>query len=53
MVSMGLVELMIVALGLLISLAIPTVALVVGVLIYRRLGRIEEALRQREEDSRG
>lgn len=48
MVSIGFVELVVAALGLLISLMIPTAALVVGVLIYRRLGRIEEVLRQRE-----
>ena len=45
MFAVGVVELIIVALVLLISLSIPTVTLVIAILIYRKLQRIEERLR--------
>lgn len=48
MLSMGFAELLIAVLVLLISFTMPTAVLVVGVLIYRRLGRIERALERRE-----
>lgn len=48
MFAVGVVELIIVALILLISLSIPTVTLVVAILIYRKLQRIEERLRLEE-----
>ncbi len=48
MMSLGFVELVVLLLGLGVSLIIPTVALVMAVLIYRKLTRIEELLRERE-----
>lgn len=49
MAMLGVVELVIVLMMLLISLTIPTAVLVFAVLIYRKLGRIEEALSHRDE----
>ena len=48
MFAVGVVELIIVALMLLISLSIPTATLVVAILVYRKLQRIEERLRLEE-----
>ncbi len=45
----GAVELLIVAIMLLISLAIPTAVLVFAILIYRKLDRIERALGNGEQ----
>jgi len=49
MVQLGFLELIIIAMISLVSLAIPTATFVIGVLIYRRLTRIEHMLNQREE----
>ena len=48
MFAVGVVESVIVALMLLISLSIPTATLVVAILVYRKLQRIEERLRLEE-----
>jgi hypothetical protein len=48
MSSIGIVELALVGLISFVSLAIPTATLVVAILIYVRLSRIERALNQRE-----
>jgi hypothetical protein len=48
MSTIGFLELGIVALISLISLAIPTATFVMAVLIYRKLSRIEQALNRRE-----
>jgi hypothetical protein len=44
MLSIGILELVIVSLISLVSLAIPTTTLVIAVLIYRKLERLEHAL---------
>jgi hypothetical protein len=48
MSSIGIVELVLVGLISLAGLAIPTATLVVAILIYSKLGRIERALNRRE-----
>ncbi len=44
MLSVGFLELVIVLLIALVSLVLPTATLVVAVLVYRKLNRIEELL---------
>lgn len=48
MFQIGFLELLIVAMISLVSLAIPTATFVIGVLIYRKLSRIEQLLDRRE-----
>lgn len=48
MSSIGIVELVLVGLISLAGLVIPIATLIVAILIYARLGRIERALKRRE-----
>lgn len=48
MLSIGFLELAIVTLISLVGLAIPIVTLIIAILIYRKVNRIEEVLQRRE-----
>ena len=48
MLSIGILELVIVLLISLVSLAIPTTTLVIAVLIYRKLERLEQAMMEQD-----
>ncbi len=51
MFQMRFLEFVIVAMISLVSLAIPTATFVIGLLIYRKLARIEQMLKRREQPS--